>query len=522
MMETVAIYIRLSLEDDDLLSGGKLESESIANQRNILVEYVRNSPELCDAEIMEFCDDGWSGKNFDRPGVKRLIEAARDGSIQCIVVKDLSRFGRDYITVGNYISRVFPFLGVRFIAVNDGFDSNRKQDIDSLDTSFRTLIYDLYSRDLSRKVRSAKRSLAERGVYISPVAPYGYVKDPKDRHRLVIDSEAADVVKRIFTLVASGKSTAEVARILNVEGVPTPSANKAGTPSAHANWAADNFWRLQTVSWIIRDRQYIGSIVWGKRVRDKIGVRQQVKASIDDWIIIDDHHDPIVTKELFQEAQAQLGGEFKQTTKYTIQDYPLHRKVYCGVCGMAIVRAAKKAPYFRCKTPNSLPDEGCCHDKVYENEILDAVTEAIRMQARYAVEVEHIIVARQKQDAAHIKSLQTELRTLQALQEKIEEQTQRLYEGFVAGQLKRETYITQKTALQRRSEEILNKAESVKQHISATNTNNNLFVESYSKYTELDKLTSEIAADLLERVTIWPDGRLDISLNYLDELANIC
>ena len=322
--------------------------------------------------------------------------------------------------------------------------------------------------------------------------------------------------------MSNGKSTVEVAQILNVEGIPTPSANKAGTPSAHANWAGDNFWRLQTVSWIIRDRQYIGSIVWGKRVRDKIGVHQQVKASIDDWIIVDDRHDPIVTKELFQKAQIQLGGEFKQTTKYTLNDYPLHRKVYCGVCGMAIVRAAKKAPYYRCKTPSSLPDAGCYREKVYEDEILDAVTEAIRIQARYAVEVEHIIVARQKQDAVRIKSLQAELHTLQGLQEKIKEQTQRLYEGFVEGQLKRETYITQKTALQRRSEEILNKAESATQHISAANTNDNLFVESYSKYTELDNLTSEIATDLLDRVTVWPDGRLDISLNYLDEFANIC
>lgn len=359
-------------------------------------------------------------------------------------------------------------------------------------------------------------------MYISPIAPYGYAKDPNDRHHLVIQPEAADVVKRIFRLVPNGKSTAEVVQMLNAEGVPTPSANKAGTPSAHANWAADNFWRLQTVSWIIRDRQYIGSIVWGKRVRDKIGVHQQVKASIDDWIIIDDRHDPIVTKELFQEAQIQLGGEFKQTSKYTLHDYPLHRKVYCGVCGMAIVRAAKEAPYYRCKTPNSLPDAECCRDKVYEDEILDAVTEATRMQVRYAVEVEHIIVAQQKQDAAHIKSLQAELRTLQALQEKIKEQIQWLYEGFVERQLNRETYITQKTTLQQRSEEISNKAESVKQHISAANTSSNLFVESYSKYTELDKLTSEIAADLLERVTIWPDGRLDISMNYLDALDNIC
>ncbi len=260
----IAIYIRLSLEDDDLSSGNKIESESITNQRSLLIDYIRTSPELCDAEIVEFCDDGYSGKNFDRPGVTRLIEAAQNGGIQCIVVKDLSRFGRDYIAVGNYISRVFPFLDVRFISINDRFDSKRKGDIDSLDTSFRTLIYDMYSRDLSRKVRSAKKQLAERGVYINPVAPYGYVKDPSDRHRLMIDPEAAQAVKRIFTLVAEGNSTAQVARILNAEDIPTPSAHKTGTSSAHANWSGENFWSFKMVSCIIRDRQYIGSFVYGK------------------------------------------------------------------------------------------------------------------------------------------------------------------------------------------------------------------------------------------------------------------
>ena len=356
---TIAIYIRLSLEDGDLSSSDKLESESITNQRSMLVDYIRTSPELCDAEIMEFCDDGYSGKSFDRPGVKRLIEAAQNGGIQCVIVKDLSRFGGDYITVGNYISRVFPFLGVRFIAVNDRYDSQRKGDLDSLDTSFRTLIYALYSRNLSRKVRSAKKNLAERGVSINPVAPYGYVKDSNDKHHLRIDPAAADVVKQIFCMVAEGNSTAKVAQVLNAEHASTPSANKAGTSRAHANWSCENFWSRKMVSWIIRDRQYIGSFVFGRRVRNQIGIHRQVKAKLDDWIVVDDHHAPIVSKELYLKAQEQLGGEFRQTNGHVKLDYPLQRKVYCGVCGMAIVRRAKKESYYRCDTPNSLPDPEC-------------------------------------------------------------------------------------------------------------------------------------------------------------------
>lgn len=164
-----AMYLRISSEDADLRTGEKDESESISNQRSLLREYVSGHAELAGSEILEFCDDGWSGTNFERPAVKELLEQVRRGQINCIVVKDLSRFGRDYLTVGDYISRVFPFLGVRFISVNDGFDSSNPLDIDSLDTSFRTLIYDLYSRDLSRRVKAQRRPEPNAGRFSVPM-----------------------------------------------------------------------------------------------------------------------------------------------------------------------------------------------------------------------------------------------------------------------------------------------------------------------------------------------------------------
>ena len=333
----------------------------------------------------------------------------------------------------------------------------------------------------------------------------------------MIDPAAANVVNRIFCMVAEGNSTAKVAQVLNAEHTPTPSAYKVGTSSAHANWSGENFWSPKMVSWIIRDRQYIGSFVYGKRVRDQIGVHRQVKAKLDNWIIVDDRHEPLVLKELLQKAQEQLGGEFRQTSRHVKQDYPLHRKVYCGVCGMAIVRRAKKAPYYRCDTPNSLPDAGCCRDKIFESEILDAVIEAIRMQARCAVEAKHIMEVHRKHDESHIRSLQVELRSLQMLQEQITKQTQEFYEAFIDGKLNRETYVTKKAVLQQCLEEISNKTSSIEQRLSKSKSEHDVFAKNYEKYAELDELTSEIASDLLERVTIWPDSRLDIALNYLDE-----
>ena len=176
-------YYRLSSEDDDLNRSGKLESNSISNQRTLVESFIARTPELADAETIEYFDDGWSGKNFDRPEVQRMLADVREGRINCIVVKDLSRFGRDYLTVGNYISQVFPFLGVRLIAINDGFDSIRPTDIDSLETSFKTILYDLYSRDISRKVRNAKTQRAKRGDFQSPFSPFGYRKDPENKKR---------------------------------------------------------------------------------------------------------------------------------------------------------------------------------------------------------------------------------------------------------------------------------------------------------------------------------------------------
>lgn len=510
-----AIYIRLSLEDDDI-SYGKLESESITNQRNLLLDYIQNSPELCRAEVVEFCDDGYSGKNFDRPGVKKLLEAARSGAVQCILVKDLSRFGRDYITVGNYVSRVFPFLGVRFIAVNDHIDSIRKGDVDSIDTAFKAIIYDMYSRDISKKVRSAKYQLAKQGVYINPVAPYGYQKHPDDKHRLVPDPDTADIVRRIFTLAAGGTSTADIARMLNEECVPTPSQVKAGTSSGHANWAENN-WRRQTVHWILRDRQYMGSTVFGKRVRKQIGVRRQTKAALKDWIVIDGCHEPLVSKELFQAAQAQLGGEYKQTSGYIKSNHPLNRKVYCGVCGYAIVRRGKENPYYRCDTPETVPGLNCFREKIYMDDIVEAVTEAIRLQASHAVELRHIAEERREHQESQLRTLQKSLRNLLAFQERFAGHCEKLYEDFFGGLLSREDYMKQKAVLLEQREDAHKREAELRQHIMELNMANSKYVETYSRYAGLDSLTAEISSDLLDRVTIWPDGRLEITLNYLDE-----
>lgn len=516
----IAIYIRLSLEDGDLNAKGKAESESITNQRKMLTDYIRSSTEFCDADILEYCDDGYSGKNFNRPGFESLVAAAKAGIIQCIIVKDISRFGRDYITVGNYITKVFPFLGVRFIAVNDHFDSSRKGDIDSLDTSFKTLIYDMYSRDLSAKVISAKNNLAKRGVYINSVAPYGYRRNPEDKHNLLPDPKTAPTVKRIFTLVADGMSILDVTRHLNVEGVPTPSAAKVGTSSEHASWREDCIWRPQAVYGIVRDRQYIGSTVFGKRRRTQIGVHLQPTSPLDTWIIVDDRHEPIVSKELYNKAQEQL-GEYTQDPKHNLRDLPLRKKVYCGVCRRVILRSQGKNPYYRCQRPNYAPNAQCSQDKIFESELLEIVRETIRVQVRCAVELKRIMDIQHKKETAQASTLKAELGRLKGLQEQITMQNQTLYENFVDGKLSRDAYAAQKADLIQKREDAYTKEAKIKARLAAATEKANPVIQKYCSYADLDTLTDKSAIELLERITIFPDGLIDIKLAYADELAEL-
>ena len=222
--KTLALYIRLSKEDDDVgISSEKEESNSITNQRMLLYDYLKSHPEFQDYRIIEKCDDGYSGKKFDRPQFVELMELVKQREVDCIIVKDFSRFGRDYIEIGDYLEQLFPFLGVRFIAVNDRYDSQEggKQTA-GLEVAFKNFIYDFYSRDTSKKIRNVRNKMAKAGQFASANAPYGYLKSAEDKHKLVIDEEAAVVVREIFQLRLSGLSGNKIAAILNERAIPSP------------------------------------------------------------------------------------------------------------------------------------------------------------------------------------------------------------------------------------------------------------------------------------------------------------
>lgn len=586
-------YVRLSREDGD-----KEESNSVTGQKDLIRDFLSRHPELreCDMKV----DDGYTGSNFDRPAFQKMMEAVRAGKINCIVVKDLSRFGRDHLEAGEYIERIFPFLGVRFIAINDHYDSeHRNVESDELIIPFKNLINEAYCRDTSIKIRSQLEIKRKRGDFIGSFAVFGYLKDPDDKHRLVVDDFAADVVRDIFKWKLEGISAGDIADRLNAMGIPTPldykrrlgmryttkfrtkeestwsagmilrilknpiyigvlEQGKVTTPNYKVKkivekprdeWAvvedhheaiierfdfesvqkvlaldtrtSVNHWRPQTVYAIIRDRQYIGSIVFGKRVRQQIGVRKQTTAPLGDWIVVDDHHEAIVSKDLFQRAQESLGGTYKQHTKHVKSDNPLSKKVICGVCGYAMILHGKVNRYYSCHTPRTVPDMDCFQGKIYENDIMEMVVEAIRVCAQLAVEEKRLRSVEKEKREVQLQTLKQEIRSYQTLQQQITEESRILYEAYAMdGSMSRTEYADKKAALLARREKACEDEAAAKQRLESLWNGESKFIEKYKGLTDLDKLTAELAADLLRFIKIWPDGRVNVELNYLDEIPH--
>lgn len=518
---TVSKYLRISSEDGDLEQFGKVESNSISNQRNLLDTYISRVPEFAGADIMEFCDDGWSGKNFERPAVQNMIAQARQGKIQCIIVKDLSRFGRDHLTVDSYICRVFPFLGVRFIAVNDGFDSSRSADVDSLETSFKTLLYDLYSRDLSRKVRSANAFRAKRGEFLAPFAPYGYKKDPEHKNHLIVDPPAAETVRRIFRLTAEGHSSTEIARTLNREAVLTPMLYKKAAGCSRTRWHSiheENFWTKETVIHILRDLRYTGVNVYGRRIRDRIGHSHTVKVNPTDWIIVEGVHEGIVSRDEFDRAQAAMQTHVKPDSGPS--NNPLRGKVRCGICGYAMVRPDVKKPTYYCRTARMTNTYACTDEGVPEEDILKAVLESLKVQASIAIELQRLWEECRQKEKQTLAALRKELTALSAAQDQRERQTRELYEAFFTGELSKAAYIARKAAIVKQKEEAAVRIRELEK-IGIEDGQEDRFVSSFQKYAEITELTGEIAEEVLEKVLVFPEGRLEIVWKYRDEYEKL-
>ena len=306
----IALYIRLSLSDTDL-DEKKEESNSVVNQRSLLHDFVKEHPEFSGEEVEEFVDDGYSGTNFERPAFQRMIELVKQRVITTVIAKDFSRFGRDYIEVGDYMERIFPFMGVRFLSVGDAYDSDLHQvgDDKDLEIIMKNIINTYYSRDLSNKITSTIWSRRARGEFVYSGRPFGYLTDPRNSGNIVIDPTAGKYVRLMFDLALEGKETGQIADELNKRNIPTCGVynhenNIAGkSRSCGRSKCEKYFWDAQKVARVISDQVYAEIYVSAKSRVIVPGFKKRRKTTPDEIVTIHNHHAAIVTEEEFNKAQ---------------------------------------------------------------------------------------------------------------------------------------------------------------------------------------------------------------------------
>ncbi len=516
----IAIYIRLSSEDGDL-SDDKSESNSVSNQREYIRRFIGRSPELQDAQILEFCDDGHTGTNFDRPAMKRLLDLVRQGKINCIIVKDLSRFGRDYIEVGDYLEQIFPLLGVRFIAINDSYDSKDHPygSAGLIDVSFRNVIYDLYSKDLSEKVKSTKRQLAEKGYYMSPYAFFGYKKDPLDKHSLEVDEAAAGTVRRIFSMVQQGYSTTEIAQIFNRENVPTPLQNKR-SQQVTRKWNSvkrdDNFWTSAIVRKLAADERYTGKLIYGKTTRKTVGNPTLSKLPREQWVVIEDGCPAIISTEDFEQVQALLRKGSPATTRAS--DRVFYRKVRCGNCRLAMTRMKSAHPYYICHSYRQNPDIGCPQVRMDEKELEQAILAAIRQQAQL---LRSVVRGVQKKREGGKKQEASAARKTQACEDKIamrRREKLQAFEDMAAGRISQKVYQSKCGKCDAHIREQEDKIQRLKSSLQTTETTElSPDLKKLISYTNVRTLTRELVDELISSIYVHGENSIEIIWTFQDE-----
>lgn len=390
-----AIYVRLSKEDGAVASHEKTESNSIANQKSLIRDFLENKNDI--EVVQEYVDDGFSGSNFERPAFQMMLEDIKKGKIDCVVTKDLSRFGREYIDSGMYIERLFPAMGVRFIAINDGIDSGEaKSQSDEIIIPFKNLINDAYCRDISIKIRSHLEIKRKQGDVITAFVPYGYKKNDKDKHKLEIDVYAANVVKDIFRMKLHGKSQDAIACELNSSGILPPAEYKASTGSNYQTCfktKEKSEWTSVMVRRILTNEVYIGNLVQGKQTTPNHKVKKTIIKEKCEWIRIEKNHEPVITDRDFEVVQRLLAMDTR-TSPDREEVYPLSGVVTCGGCGIPMVRKTSKVggktyAYYLCATHKD--SKQCSSHRISTDKLEEVVLELLQTHIDNMIDLKRIL-----------------------------------------------------------------------------------------------------------------------------------
>ena len=518
--KTLALYIRLSSEDEDLHKSGKTESNSISNQRRLLLDYYRRSPELTEYQLVEFCDDGFSGTNFDRPRFKDMMQLVRQKNIHAIMVKDLSRFGRDYLEVGVYLEMILPLFGIRFISVNDQFDSNDYVGTTGgVDLALRNLINGLYSRDLSSKIKSANRTRNRRGEYWGGDAFYGYILDSKDKHRLIVDTNVSDIVVRIFQECIAGNSDSQIAKGLNDDGIPSPANYKHRKGILYNGRIVDgaSIWTRSTISRILKDERYTGKMVTHKRETDGITAGRMIPVPKEAWIVVPNTHEAIVTQDIFDVATAARSSRIKTINQNTAGHRPDNLFV-CGYCGRKLQKAYGSVTHLYCLKARVYTNSPCAiiHEPLEDlkGQVLEVINKMATVLVNRVTEIKKDID--QQVPSVEKKIAETEI-CLQRLQTgKLD-----LYEDYRNGTITRDKFIAIQKSRQLETDRLNSSLALLKGQAKMLKKKSNRMDCIASDAKEIQLLPDyrpDVVRHLVSCIRVYGSGRIEIDLLENDDV----
>ena len=528
-----AAYIRLSIEDS-----GKPGSDTIEGQKNLILAYIERQTDLRLVEI--YCDNGYTGTDFDRPDFERMMEDVRRRKINCIVVKDLSRFGRNYHETSNYLLRIFPFLGVRFVAVNDNFDTETAVETEyGLVMPLKNIINNTYSRDISRKISTAIETKERRGEFIGVFAPYGYRKSDDDRHKLVPNPETAPIIQEIFVLRLQGMGYTGIARLLNGRGVPSPGAYLFQCGLSKRRQYRDAIWAAWNIKEILQDEVYLGHLIQGKRTNVAYKqARKERNAPEVEWRVFRNAHEPLIDEDTFAAAQ-RITAENRRMYEESLgkaddlKTPSLFRGlVYCGDCGKALVRRhiynrrqGGRVYYYNYLCVTSVKKAGACTPKnLKETKLLEVVEATIRCHLDAVAELEQrtLQVWNEKTAARRVaidRQMAEEERRLSRNMTLLEG----LYAQLVEGVIDRDEYLSMKEHYQKeylKTKERYDALNNEAQDLLRCGPANPMF-EACRPFYQAEMLTEDLLQALIARITVYDNDRLDIELVYRDEFLKV-
>lgn len=524
-----AAYVRLSKED--LVSGGngKTESNSISNQKQLILDYVKDKADITIVSVRE--DDGYTGTDYDRPAFQRMMDDIKAGTVNCVIVKDLSRFGREYINAGKYIDRVFPYYGVRLIAINDQIDTITRSSSDDFNIMVKNLMNDNYCRDISVKIRSQLAVKRKRGEFIGAFAPYGYEKSAKDKNRLEIDPYAAGVVEDIYRWKLDGMNQAAIARRLNDQGILSPLEYKKSKGLSYKTSFKINAkaeWTAVAVRRVLTNPVYVGTLVQGIRTKPNYKIKTVVVNEEEKWVVVENAHEAIIAPRHFLLVQRLLELDTR-TSPNEDAVLPLAGLLYCGDCRSSMIRkmqttGEKQFYYYVCGAHKK---EGVCSShRISQIQLEETVLKLLQEHIRLLLELDSCLTAISNAPTRKLSVRKAEERmvAVEAELDRYRRLKTLAYEDLKDGVLSKKDYTDIRDQYDARIADALLAQEQVRREMDLYLQNGNAprqWIRDFLEYRNLTALTRRVAVECIERITVYEDKRIEVTFMHMQNYQTL-